>query len=140
MQANHHFLSYIAVTNPVISSMEISFSLIKVTLFSLPIFEFENVYAKTRELFTGIKQWSSCVPGIVLLIFSLFSKWTSFAQYSFVVQYLKCKLLKFSTAHSKSWHGVMIWEQYGLCKLALAASHFTVPPIPSHGPLPCDVA
>jgi len=56
MQANHHFLSYIAVTNPVISSMEISFSLIKVTLFSLPIFEFENVYAKTRELFTGIKQ------------------------------------------------------------------------------------
>ena len=31
----------------------------------------------------------------------------------------------------------VIWPR---CKLALVASHFRVPPIPSHGPLPCEVA
>jgi len=38
--------------------------------------------------------------------------------------------------YSKGASGVRIWSANGLCKLALAANLFTVPPTPSHGDFP----
>jgi len=43
-------------------------------------------------------------------------------------------------AKRNNWCGVIIWLSYGLCRLACAARRLMVPPTPSHGPLPWDVA
>ena len=43
-------------------------------------------------------------------------------------------------AHSYSSNGVLIWSAIGRCRLARAAILFTVPPSPSLGASPCEVA
>ena len=64
MQANHHFLSTMQVTNPKIDSVGRS-SLIEVTLSSLQELDAENAFTRSLSFEIGINQWSLRVPGMV---------------------------------------------------------------------------
>ena len=61
------------------------------------------------------------------------------ALFTFVV-FITAVVGTFSLAQSNSWHGVIIWSLYGLCRLALAANRLTVVPRPSQAPFLCEVA
>ena len=87
---------------------------------------------------TGITLWKFRVPGTVFKLENLveFKKFASTLCSSLVVNENTIPVT-LDLAHWYSSLGLVITDP---CRLALAASHFIVPPMPSHGPFPWLVA
>ena len=88
----------------------------------------------------GRKLCRRCERAIVLVNSNLFSRKIDSRSWSSTDVKFKLTVGIAAQPNSNSWRGVKIWSSYGRSKLALAASRLTIPPTPSHGPLPCVVA
>ena len=111
-----------------------------VTSTSLPLSDLEYCFTNSLDVEVGTKACNFCVPSIILAWENLSSQNCHSLFHSSVVEYEKSIPLIFSTANLYYCWGVMIWSSWVLCKLALAASLLTVPPVPSQGPLPWEFA
>ena len=109
---------------------------VRQTLSIWALLEKENRLTVRLVRFSGLKKCNFWVPAIVTAIKWHISRVSCSTSYSSLVAKLDLMFLMFSTQNWKKSVRVKIWFLFALCKLALVANRFTVPPSPSHGPLP----
>lgn len=136
--ARYHLLLYAKVTNPLIFSNAKLSWLAVFKLTTLASAQVEYTFTSSWFKLIGLKACRPLVPTMVFAELNLASKSVPSELYSSLV--VKVYSSYVSVQYSNNCLGVIIWSLYGLCKLAQAADLLTVPPTPSHGPLPWEVA